>query len=68
MALKRPGLLDQLDSALGGDLWKQVSEWRAEGASFDEITVRLRVAGTAVVSPETIRVWCAERSAPEQVA
>lgn len=66
--MARPGLLDQLDTALGGALRERVRSFRAGGLSFEDITHQLRTEGI-ITTRETVRRWVMDNDLDsEQVA
>lgn len=63
----RSGLYLWIDEALDGTLSKRLTDWRAEGLTYDQIAYELRDLGY-VVSRNTINRWCLDALAGEPEA
>lgn len=53
-----------LDRLAGGTLLQRLTEWRAEGLSYDEIARRVADLTGETVNGESVRRYCADLDIP----
>lgn len=49
-----------LDQMAGGNLTQRLTDWRADGLSYDEIARRIEDLTQVATNGESIRRWCIE--------